>query len=129
MEHPNLVYKIVDTNLINLQIAEQPLSQLDAKDGFIHLSTARQTQNTLLRYFQAHSQVTVLKIDLHAVRDQVKWEQVNLVDSDGNHVVEDFPHIYGPLRTEYISEVAFVHKVVDKKDNSSRWIFPTNFLM
>lgn len=52
------------------------LSELDSKDGFIHLSTARQVPKTLGRFFANVESVTLLRIELDrlAAFKRVKWE-------------------------------------------------------
>lgn len=54
---------------------ELPLSPLDAKDGFIHLSTAKQTPITADLFFTNESSIFIGKIPLDRLNpDHVKWE-------------------------------------------------------
>lgn len=54
-----------------------PLSTLDAKDGFIHLSTAEQTPKTAGRFFSDTTNLWLLKIPLQRIKQNVKWEEGN----------------------------------------------------
>lgn len=64
-------------------------SALDVKDGFIHLSTAKQAGKTLALYFASQKDLIIAKIDLDLLADKVVWEK-----SRGGDL---FPHIYGNL--------------------------------
>lgn len=52
-----------------------PLSPLDAKDGFIHLSTAEQTPKTPGRFFSDAANLCLLKLPLQRIEHNVKWEE------------------------------------------------------
>jgi uncharacterized protein (DUF952 family) len=60
---------------------------VDIADGYIHLSTAEQLDETIARYF-AETDVMVAEIDLAAYGAAVQWEP-----SRGGAL---FPHIYAP---------------------------------
>ena len=62
---------------------------VDLVDGYIHLSTADQLEETLAKHFAAQTHLTIAKIDLNALGDTVRWEV-----SRGGAL---FPHIYGVL--------------------------------
>lgn len=62
---------------------------LDLADGFIHLSTATQVEETLAVHFVGHSGLVIVEIDLDALGDAVRWEA-----SRGGQL---FPHLYGDL--------------------------------
>lgn len=52
-----------------------PLSPLDAKDGFIHLSTASQIADTASLFFSEESEIVIGKIPIDRLEaEQVKWE-------------------------------------------------------
>jgi len=72
---PKYVYKILSkAPPVNLPKA-LPLSPLDAKDGFIHLSTAEQTPKTAGRFFSDTKNLWLLKIPLQRIEQNVKWEE------------------------------------------------------
>lgn len=62
---------------------------IDLADGYIHLSTAAQAQETLEKHFAGQSDLWIASVDLEALGDIVKWEE-----SRGGQL---FPHIYAGL--------------------------------
>ena len=62
---------------------------IDLADGYIHLSTADQLEETLAKHFAGQTNLTIAEIDLTALGDTVRWEV-----SRGGAL---FPHIYGLL--------------------------------
>jgi uncharacterized protein (DUF952 family) len=61
----------------------------DARDGFIHFSTAEQLEGTLERHFAGEQNLVVLEVDAAALGDALRWEP-----SRGGAL---FPHLYGEL--------------------------------
>lgn len=78
------VYKIGES-FPTASAAPLPVSDLDRKDGFIHMSTAEQVPATVGRFFKACKAIELLKIPIARVADRVKWE------SSSNHGI--FPHL------------------------------------
>lgn len=76
MSEPTYIYKLVSfpPNLKESLPEKLPLSELDKKDKFIHLSTALQVPGTLKRFFAEDSKVNILRIKYSAVEEDVKWE-------------------------------------------------------
>lgn len=64
-------------------------SALDRADGYIHLSTATQTPETLARHFTRADGLVLAAYDGDALGDALKWEP-----SRGGAL---FPHFYGTL--------------------------------
>ena len=62
---------------------------VDLADGYIHLSTADQLDETVSRHFAGQDNLHVAAVDLEALEDTVKWEP-----SRGGAM---FPHVYGIL--------------------------------
>jgi uncharacterized protein (DUF952 family) len=62
---------------------------IDLADGYIHLSTAAQLEETLAKHFAGQTNLTIAEVDLTALGDTVRWEV-----SRGDQL---FPHIYGML--------------------------------
>lgn len=62
---------------------------VDLADGYIHMSTAEQLQETLDKHFAGHSGLVIAKVALSSLGDAVKWEI-----SRGGAL---FPHIYADL--------------------------------
>ena len=62
---------------------------VDLADGYIHLSTADQLEETLAKHFAGQSALVIAEIDLSGFGAALKWEV-----SRGDQL---FPHIYGVL--------------------------------
>ena len=61
----------------------------DARDGFIHLSTAEQAAGTAAKYFREKPDLVLVAIDAARLGSALKWEP-----SRGGAL---FPHLYGAL--------------------------------
>ena len=64
-------------------------SPADIRDGFIHLSAARQVRGVCDRHFAGESDLVLLAFDAGRLGQGLKWE--------ASHKGEAFPHLYGPL--------------------------------
>jgi uncharacterized protein (DUF952 family) len=62
---------------------------VDLADGYIHMSTADQLDETLAKHFVGQTGLVVAEIDLKACGEALKWEV-----SRGGAL---FPHLYAPL--------------------------------
>lgn len=67
--------------------------------GFIHCSQASQVAAVANRFYRGVPGVVLLTIDEHLVRAEVRYEDVPGSD-------DPFPHMYGPLNTDAVIEVA-----------------------
>lgn len=67
---------------------------VDIADGYIHLSTAAQLDETLHKHFTGQEGLVVAAIDLTALGGTLRWEA-----SRGGQL---FPHIHGPLRLAHV---------------------------
>lgn len=63
----------------------------DARDGFIHFSTAAQLPGTLAKHYAGQSGLLLIAVDADKFRDALCWEPAR----DGSL----FPHLYAPLPT------------------------------
>jgi uncharacterized protein (DUF952 family) len=75
--------------VVNLSYGVFTGAPVDLADGYIHMSTADQLDETLAKHFAGQIDLTIAEIDLTALGDSVRWEI-----SRGNQL---FPHIYGVL--------------------------------
>ena len=75
------------------------ITELDKKDGFIHLSKASQLNATLSLYFSTEESVVLLQIDNAKTHEQLKFEAPT---PPGNRK-SSFPHYYGDLKTSAVS--------------------------
>lgn len=73
---PLYLYKLVPSSLpVREPLPERlPVSDIDQKSGFIHLSTAFQVPNTLDAFFKDELMVYVLRIPYSKVLEDIRWE-------------------------------------------------------
>ena len=64
-------------------------SEDDARDGFIHVSTADQVPETLRKHFFGQRALFLVQVDGDVLGDALRWEP----SRNG----ELFPHLYGEL--------------------------------
>jgi uncharacterized protein (DUF952 family) len=64
-------------------------SPADLTDGFIHLSTAAQAQETARRHFRGQEGLVLVQFDAGRLGAALRWEP-----SRGGEL---FPHLYAPL--------------------------------
>jgi uncharacterized protein (DUF952 family) len=86
-------------------------SAVDARDGFIHCSTAAQVRETAARHFAGQRDLLLVAIDTAALGDALRWEP-----SRGGSL---FPHLYGPLPLSAVRRVSEVGL-----DDAGRHVFP-----
>lgn len=72
MSHKYL-YKILDDAPPNPLPETLPTTDLDAKDGFIHLSTAKQTPVTARLFFSNHKQLWILKLERERLDGRLEY--------------------------------------------------------
>lgn len=113
-----------------------PVSALDEKSGFIHMSTAKQVPNTLKRFYKDHLKVYVLRVVYDQIESVTKWEDpqaencgprgggcllpvLSTVRRSEYCVIEGmFPHIYNDLKLGK-SEIEQIN--VLQRDTDSEW--------
>jgi uncharacterized protein (DUF952 family) len=66
-------------------------------DGFIHCSTVRQVVQVANTFFPGRSGLVLVCIDADRVAAEIRYEALESEES--------FPHIYGPLEVEAVSQV------------------------
>jgi uncharacterized protein (DUF952 family) len=74
---------------------------VDLADGYIHMSTTDQLDETLARHFAGQTGLVIATIDLTQLGDALKWE----VSRGGAR----FPHYYGALPMAAVVETS-LHK-------------------
>lgn len=65
--------------------------------GFIHCSNKEQVERTLKRYFPEVKELVLLQIDVSRLEHELRDEE--------GEPGEDFPHLYGPLNVDAVTEV------------------------
>lgn len=86
-----LVYKILPRSEWDAAVAQGRFdgSPVDLKDGYIHFSTAAQTDETAARHFRGQDGLVVAAFEADDLGPALRWES-----SRGGQL---FPHLYGPL--------------------------------
>ena len=87
----NLIYKVFtraqwDEAVTSGTFAGAPV---DAADGFIHFSNAKQVKETVAKHFSGQKQLRIGVYDATVFGDRLKWEK-----SRGGEL---FPHLYDTL--------------------------------
>ena len=75
--------------------------KIDHDDGYVHLSTAEQQEETVRKYFPTRSGFVVLAVDAEALGDALVWEAASSGTREGL-----FPHLYGPLKLAAVRHAA-----------------------
>lgn len=91
-----LVYKIFrQPEWAALVAAGQSLgAPVDLSDDFIHLSTARQVEETAAKHFAGVEDLVLVALDADRLGPSLRWEP-----SRGGAL---FPHLYRPIRREEV---------------------------
>jgi uncharacterized protein (DUF952 family) len=71
-----------------------PGSAVDARDGFIHFSSAEQLAETAAKYFARQTGLMLIAVDADALGAALKWEP-----SRGGAL---FPHLYAALPVDAV---------------------------
>jgi uncharacterized protein (DUF952 family) len=87
----SLVYKLLAREAWGQACAQGRFegSAIDIKDGFIHLSTGSQVQETARLHFRGQADLVVVAFDAQRLGAALKWEL-----SRGGQL---FPHLYGVI--------------------------------
>ena len=73
----------------------------DARDGFIHFSTASQVEGTARKHFFGQRALFLVEVDADALGDSLRWER--------SRNDELFPHLYGELDLGAVTAVLNMH--------------------
>jgi uncharacterized protein (DUF952 family) len=97
-----LIYKILSRDLWAKALVDGIFqgAAIDLTDGYIHLSTAEQAEETAARYFAGQDNLVLVAFDPADFSDTLKWEQ-----SRGGAL---FPHVYGsmdPAKARWVKDL------------------------
>lgn len=70
----------------------------DARDGYIHFSTAAQVPGTAQKYFAGQAGLFLIAVNADALGDALRWEPAR-----GGEL---FPHLYGDLEFGAVISIA-----------------------
>ena len=73
----------------------------DARDGFIHFSTAAQVRETASRHFFGQKALFLIEVDADLLGPALRWER--------SRNDELFPHLYGELDLGAVRAVLHMH--------------------
>jgi uncharacterized protein (DUF952 family) len=74
------------------------------EEGFIHCSTEEQVEGVMKRHFEKHENLVKLMIDPNRLTQTLKYEKAA-------HNGEVYPHIYGPLNLEAVTQIVFLDPI------------------
>jgi uncharacterized protein (DUF952 family) len=102
-DRPLIAYKVLTAEQMAALEADGRFAgaPVDLLDGYIHLSTADQLQETIGKHFAGQSGLWLAAVDLEALDESVKWEP-----SRGGQL---FPHIYGTLPLDAVIAYSELH--------------------
>ncbi len=83
-------------------------SDVDVRDGFIHISTAAQVSGTAEKHFAGQTELVLVAVDADALGPALKWER-----SRGGDL---FPHVYAALPLDAVRWA----KVLPDEENGRR---------
>ena len=112
----SLAYKICSKNEWENAVTEKFYtgSEVDNKDGFIHLSTKEQLKETVIKHFKGQKNLLIICFRAAVIEDKLKWEI--------SRNEELFPHYYGNLETNKAEEIYNL-----KLNTNGIHEFPENF--
>ena len=98
----NDVYKILTLEQWeNASKTDSIVTELDKKDGFIHLSTSSQLALTLSLFFAEHDKLVLLQLNQEEIKDSLIFEDpIPKGERSGS-----FPHLYTDLSVNEVSRV------------------------
>lgn len=90
-DRPTVAYKVLTAEQMAALEADGSFAgaPVDLADGYIHLSTSSQLDETVTKHFTDQENLHIASVDLAVLGDAVKWEP-----SRGGAL---FPHIYAAL--------------------------------
>jgi len=74
-------------------------------EGFIHASPANQLTRVANKYYRHYPSLQLLTVEADKITAPVKWEAISNGDL--------YPHIYGPLNMDAVSNVQTVERSPD----------------
>jgi uncharacterized protein (DUF952 family) len=79
-----------------------------ATEGFIHCSTPEQLPWVVDKFYKGQPGLVVLRIDSEKLKPPLKWE-------NPHETLKLFPHVYGPINTAAVVEVAPLEEVLARR--------------
>jgi uncharacterized protein (DUF952 family) len=90
-----IAYKILTAaDLAALQAGVFTGAPVDVRDGYIHLSSAAQVDETVAKHFAGQMDLAIAAVDLARLGDALCWEP--------SRHGQLFPHLYAPLTMDCV---------------------------
>lgn len=107
MHNPEFIYKIASSEVAAAAQASGTFTgtPIDAKDGYIHFSTAAQLAETLSLHFRGRTDLVLLAVRTIGIEARLRWE----VSRGG----ELFPHVYGAFPISAVAWSAPIEVAAD----------------
>lgn len=77
------------------------------KEGFIHCSTEQQVDQVLQKHFKQHENLVKLTIDPARLTQKLQYDM-------NDEAQQEFPHIYGPLNLEAVTQIVFLDPITSE---------------
>ncbi len=84
---------------------QTPGAPIDLRDGYVHLSTAAQVEETAAKHFAGEDGLMLLAVDESRLREALRWEP-----SRGGAL---FPHLYAALAMSAVTRVTPIDRAED----------------
>jgi uncharacterized protein (DUF952 family) len=116
MRSPDFVYKVSTRAVYDASIAAGHFKGMpvDARDGYIHLSTAAQLAETLRLHFAGEADLILFAVRSYDLGSGLRWEP-----SRGGQL---FPHHYGQLPMSAVTQRASVTVAADGSATLPGWV-------
>ena len=80
------------------------------REGFIHCCTEEQLESVRARHFQGQENLVQLVINPNDLLERLQYDR----DED---LQQEFPHIYGPLNIQAVTQIVFLEPITSDKEN------------
>ena len=77
------------------------------REGFIHCATEEQVGGVLKRHFKEHENLVKLIIDPSRLTQKLQYDR-------NEEQQQDFPHIYGALNLEAVTQIVFLDPITSE---------------
>lgn len=74
------------------------------REGYIHCATQEQLEGVLQKHFKQHENLVKLVIDPSRLTSGLRYDK----DEEQQ---QEFPHIYGPLNLEAVTQIVFLDPI------------------
>lgn len=116
MSNPELIYKIASADAVVRADESGVFSgmPIDARDGYIHFSTAAQLPETLALHFRGQGGLVLLAVRGGDLGAALRWEP-----SRGGQL---FPHLYAPLAMSCVVHIGPIDVAADGSCILPEWV-------